>query len=139
MRNGSAYEVGRLQLLTAECRLAMLPPFDADSPPQLEQLQPHILPALADALVGFGRLRCHAELGAVLYTRARIWHSVGSLDLRDRDARAFARAERDATHAASRPSGLSLEFGEAGALEAHMAQLKSLDTEAASMYSTGAG
>ena len=75
----------------------------------------------------------------MLYTRARIWHSVGSLDLRDRDARAFARAERDATHAASRPSGLSLEFGEAGALEAHMAQLKSLDTEAASMYSTGAG
>jgi hypothetical protein len=136
MRNGSAYEVAQLQLLSAKCRLAMMPSYSESKPLRLAQLQPHILPALSDALAGFGRLRCHTDIAALLYVRARIWHSVGSLELRDRDARAFARAEQDAAKAAARPTGRMLEFAEVGALELHMEQLKGLDAEAAAHYGT---
>ena len=137
MRNGSAYEVARLQLLSAQCRLAMLPNYNEHKPLQLPQLQPHILPALNDALAGFGKLRCHADVAALLYIRARIWHSVGSTELRDRDARHFARAEREASQSAGRPTGMALEFAEPGALEAHMGHLKTHDAEAASMFGGG--
>ena len=71
--------------------------------------------------------------------RARIWHALGSLELRDRDARAFARAEEEAQAAAARPTGRALDFATPGALEAHMDALKALDAEAASLYSTAAG
>lgn len=81
MRNGSAYEIAQLQLLSAKCRLAMLPNYSDAKPLQLQQLQPHILPALADALAGFARLRCHSEVAGLLYIRARIWHSVNSVEL----------------------------------------------------------
>ena len=40
MRNGSAFEVARLQLLSAQCRLAMLPPHSDSNPLRIEQLQP---------------------------------------------------------------------------------------------------
>ena len=136
-RNGSAHEVARLQLLSAKCRLAMLPPYTDGVPLDPEQLRPHILPALADSLEGFGRLRCYAEMANLLYVRARIWHSVGSTELRDRDARHFARAEREASLSAGRPTGMALEFAEPGALEAHMGHLKTHDAEAASMFGGG--
>jgi hypothetical protein len=137
MRNGSAYEVARLQLLSAQCRLAMLPRFDEAKPLQAEQLQPHILPALADAFAAFGKLRCHADVAALLYIRARIWQSIGSTEVRDRDARLFAHAEREAAKAASRVAGRLLDFATPGALEAHMAQLKALDAEASGFYGIG--
>ena len=133
MRNGSSYEVARLQLLTASCRLAMLPCYAESRPPTIEALQPHILPALSAALAGFGRLRCHAEVAHLLYIRARIWHSVGSEELRDRDARAFALSEQYAAEAAARPCGALLEYAEVRALEAHVEQLKG-STRAAAMY-----
>ena len=179
MRNGSGYEVARLQLLSAQCRLAMLPAYTEARPLQLQMLQPHILPALNDALSGFGKLRacwgeantrgrrpraalhprtprarvrvsdvtrhllspslsvcagCYDEMAALLYVRARIWNSVGSIELRERDAHSFARAEQEALKAASRPTGRVLDFAEPGALEAHMEQLQALDAEAQQLY-----
>jgi hypothetical protein len=137
MRNGSAYEMARLKLLSAQCRLAMLPPHSEARPLHVEQLQPHILPALADALGGFGRLRCHSEVASLLYIRARIWHSVDSIELRDRDAQAFARAEQEAMLAASRAVGRMLDCARVGALEGHMVELKSFDE--AAFYTAGGG
>ena len=121
-------------LLSAQCRLAMLPPHSDSNPLRIEQLQPHILPALADALQGFGKLCCHSEVAALLYIRARIWHSVGSAELRARDARAFVRAEESASKAAARATGRALDYAQPGALEAHIAQLKVLDAEAITLY-----
>ena len=54
-----------MQLLSAKCRLGMLPPATATSSPQLAHYQPHILPALHDALCGFTRLRCPAQCAQV--------------------------------------------------------------------------
>ena len=134
MRNGSPYELAQLQLLSASCRLAMLPGYAQHKPPKIEQVQPHILPALSAALASFGKLRCHAEVAGLLYMRARIWHSVGSHELRDRDARAFVLSEQYAAEAASRTCGSLLDFAETGVLEMHIERLKVLQTEAIAMY-----
>ena len=136
LQNGSAYDISQLQLLSAKCRLAALPPFTADKPPQHQQLRTHVLPALQDALQGFANLRCHAEVAQVLYLRSRVWHSVGRLEERDRDARLFIRAQHEATQSAARLSGRLVESAAVGALEQHMVQLSSLDAAAAALYAT---
>ena len=127
MRNGSAFEVARLQFLSAQCRMAMLPPYNPQKPPDMEQLRPHILPALADALKGFAKLRCHAEVAECLYLRARVWHTAGAADEREADAQAFAKADAEAQRSAVRLPGRLGEYAEAGVLEAHLAQLRELD------------
>ena len=134
MRNGSSYEVARLQQLSAQCRLAMLPPHSEAVPLRIEQLQPHILPTLADALVGFGRLRCHADVAALLYIRARIWHSVASIELRDSDAKAFSCAEAAVAAATCKPMGRVLAYASVGALELHITQLRVFDAKADALY-----
>ena len=110
-------------------RLAMLPGYAQHKPPKIEQVQPHILPALSAALASFGKLRCHAEVAGLLYMRARIWHSVGSHELRDRDARAFVLSEQYAAEAASRTCGSLLDFAETGVLEMHIERLKVLQAD----------
>ncbi|KOO28241.1 hypothetical protein Ctob_004412 [Chrysochromulina tobinii] len=141
MRNGSTYQAAQLQALTAHCRLAQLPDFNATTPPQLQPLRTHILPAIRDALNGFVKLRCHNEVAQLLYLRARIWNSLtdveaDALDQRDRDAELFCRAEEEAKRAAMRPSGAVFEYAEPGVLEAHLQRLKELDAEAATLYAS---
>jgi len=141
MRNGSTYQAAQLQALTAHCRLAQLPDFNATTPPQLQPLRTHILPAIRDALNGFVKLRCHNEAAQLLYLRARIWNSLtdveaDALDQRDRDAELFCRAEEEAKRAAMRPSGAVFEYAEPGVLEAHLQRLKELDAEAATLYAS---
>ena len=76
-------------------------------------------------------------VASLLYIRARIWHSVDSIELRDRDAQAFARAEQEAMLAASRAVGRMLDCARVGALEGHMVELKSFDE--AAFYTAGGG
>jgi hypothetical protein len=95
--------------------------------PTLQQFKPHILPALADALKGFAKLRCHAEVAECLYLRARVWHTAGAADEREADAQAFAKADAEAQRSAVRLPGRLGEYAEVGVLEAHLAQLRELD------------
>ena len=141
MRNGSTYQAAQLQALTAHCRLAQLPDSNVTTPPQLQPLRTHILPAIRDALNGFVKLRCHNEASQLLYLRARIWNSLtdveaDALDQRDRDAELFCRAEEEAKRAAMRPSGAVFEYAEPGVLEAHLQRLKELDAEAVALYAS---
>ena len=126
------------------------------SSPHLAHYQPHILPALHDALCGFTKLRCPAQCAQVRhypvtqrgspaaygysprlvrvqvrYLRARIWHAVGATEERDRDAAAFHAAEREAAQAASRLPGTLLSYAEPGVLEEHIAELDAFAAAAA--------
>ncbi|KAL1515420.1 hypothetical protein AB1Y20_002046 [Prymnesium parvum] len=134
LQNGSAYDISQLQLLSAKCRLAALPPYSASHAPQLQQLRAHILPALEDALKGFVKLRCHAEAAQALYYRARLYHTVGREEDKQRDAHMYVRAQHEATQSAARLSGRLVDFAEEGVLEEHIAQLQQLDAAAAAMY-----
>jgi hypothetical protein len=111
-----------MQLLVAKCGLGSQPPFGAARAP-LASFQPHILPALQEALSGFARLRCPAQCAQVHYLRARIWHTVGATEERDRDAAAFHAAEAEAVQAAARLTGRLLDFAAPGVLEEHIAEL----------------
>jgi len=136
MRNGSAYHIAQLQFLVAKGHLATLPSFSKAQPPKLEQLEVHVLPALAAALDGFTKLRCHREVAQLLYHRARVYHTLGDVAKRGQDAALFARAEALSAQAAARPCGQLLEFAAPGALEAHLEQLSALDAEAAAIYAS---